>query len=132
MWEIILDIHKQDERVVNNTVFVKGVISLKWKGRKVTCVTKIFEKYVSDGFIPMKDPYAFQKIQIALYYKVSLLHQGSSISKQLLTFFILLIKQYIRVIKPVETEKLILKSMLWNAEGLKIPLFRIREGGIWM
>lgn len=86
MWEIILDIHKQDERVVNNTGFVKGVISSKWKGRKVTCVTKIFEKYVSDGFIPVKDPYAFQKIQIALYYKVSLLHQGSSISKQLNIF----------------------------------------------
>ena len=80
----------------------------------------------------MKDPYAFQKIQIALYYKVSLFHQGSSISKQLLTFFILLIKQYIQFTKPVETEKLILKSMLWNVEGLKIPLFRIRESGIWM
>lgn len=31
MWKIILDIHKQDERVVNNTVFVKGVNFFKMK-----------------------------------------------------------------------------------------------------
>lgn len=43
MWEIILGIHKQDERVVNHTVFVKGVISLKWKDRKVTCVTDFWK-----------------------------------------------------------------------------------------
>lgn len=29
MWEVIPGIHKQGERVVNNTVFVKGLVSLK-------------------------------------------------------------------------------------------------------